>query len=267
VSGQPDDAEGRSSGNWHKVVDGSDAEPGQSAGPTGDPGQTRDAGQSRDPGQSWDLGQSPDKGPGRDVSQGRDTGQSRDPGQSPDKGPGRDVSRGRDAGPGRDPGGAPDARRARPPRSSSVDLTGDIQRWLIRSGARSMRRELGEQFRRAWTGQRAEPTDPGDIWNTATTEPPPDLTEAPECAWCPVCRAARRIRESGPGLGGQLAGAGDAVAAAVQEALVAFDAVLSAKPRTEPAGESARPAGADPPEAPAAGTPPEGPDHEPDDRD
>ena len=249
MTGQPDDADGRSSGNWHKVVDGSDAEPGQDAGPTRDPGQTRDAGQSGDPGQSRDAGQSGDTGPG------------------PDKGPGRDVSQGRDAGPGRDPGGVPDARRARPPRSSSVDLTGDIQRWLIRSGARSMRRELGEQFRRAWTGQRAEPTDPGDIWNTATTEPPPDLTEAPECAWCPVCRAARRIRESGPGLGGQLAGAGDAVAAAVQEALVAFDAVLSAKPRTEPAGESARPAGADPPEAPAAGPPPEGPDHEPDDRD
>ena len=249
MSGQPDDAEGRSSGNWHKVVDGSDAEPGQDAGPTRDPGPTRDAGQGRDPGQR------------------RDPGQGRDAGPGPDKGPGRDVSQGRGAGPGRDPGGAPDARRARPPRSSSVDLTGDIQRWLIRSGARSMRRELGEQFRRAWTGQRAEPTDPGDVWNTATTEPPPDLTEAPECAWCPVCRAARRIRESGPGLGGQLAGAGDAVAAAVQEALVAFDAVLSAKPRTEPAGESARPAGADPPEAPAAGTPPEGPDHEPDDRD
>jgi hypothetical protein len=208
VTGQPDDAEGRSSGNWHKAVDG------------------------------WDTG------------------------------PGQDAAPGPDQAPGRDAGGPPDARRARPPRSSSsVDLTGDIQRWLIRSGARSMRRELGDQFRKAWTGQRAEPTDPADIWNTATTEPPPDLSEAPECAWCPVCRAARRIRESGPGLGGQLAGAGDAVAAAVQEAMTAFDAVLSAKPRTEPAGGSARPARADPPEAPAAGAPPEGPHHEPDDRD
>jgi hypothetical protein len=231
VTGPPDDAEGRSSGNWREVVDGSDAGPGRDAAP------------------------GPDRAPGRDVSQG------------PDTGPGRDVSQGRDAGPGRDTDGAPDARRPRPPRSSSVDLTSEIQRWLIRSGARSMRRELGEQFRRAWTGQRAEPTEPGEVWNTATTEPPPEESEAPECAWCPVCRAARRIRESGPGLGGQLAGAGDAVAAAVQEALAAFDAVLSAKPRTEPAGESARPARADPPEAPAAGAPAEGPDHEPDDRD
>ncbi len=132
-----------------------------------------------------------------------------------------------------------------------------------------MRRELGEQFRKAWTGQRAEPTEPGDVWNTATTEPPPELSEAPECAWCPVCRAARRIRESGPGLGGQLAGAGDAVAAAVQEALSAFDSVLSARPRTEPAGQPAPPATDDRPEAPAPGpgAPSEGPDHESDDRD
>jgi len=238
VTGQPDDAEGRSSGNWHKAVDGWDAGPGQ------------DAGQGRA------------AGPGRDARQNRDSGPGRDAGPGPDKAPGRDAVQGRDTG------GAPDTRRARPPRSSSsVDLTGDIQRWLIRSGARSMRRELGEQFRKAWTGQRAEPTEPGDVWNTATTEPPPDLSEAPECAWCPVCRAARRMRESGPGLGGQLAGAGDAVAAAVQEALAAFDAVLSAKTQTEPADGSAGPARADPPEAPAAGAPPEGPHHEPDDRD
>jgi hypothetical protein len=241
VTGRPDDAEGRSSGNWHKAVDG------------------------------WDAGPEQDAGPGRAAGPGRGAAPGRDARPSLGNGPGRDVGQGRDARQGRDAGGAADARRTQPPRSSSVDLTGEIQRWLIRSGARSMRRELGEQFRKAWTGQRAEPTEPADVWNTATTEPPPELSEAPECAWCPVCRAARRMRESGPGLGGQLAGAGDAVAAAVQEAMAAFDAVLSAKPRTEPAGGSARPAQADPPEAPpeaqAAGAPPEGPDHEPDDRD
>jgi hypothetical protein len=213
------DAEGRSSGNWHNVVDGRDAAPGRGA------GQSRGA------------------APGRDAR------------------PDRDASQGRNASE------APETRRPQPPRPA-VDLTGEIQRWLIRSGARSMRRELGEQFRKAWSGQRTEPTAPGEVWNAATTEPPPELSEAPECAWCPVCRAARRIRESGPGLGGQLAGAGDAVAAAVQEALAAFDSVLSARPpRTDPAGGSARPAQADPPEAPMAGAPPEGPDREPDDRD
>src|SRR5258708_33269235 len=95
--------------------------------------------------------------------------------------------------------------------NSSVHAAG-VQRWLIRSGSRSLRRELTGQFRRTLGGGSAEP---GDVWGTATTEPPPDEShEAPECAWCPVCRAARRIRESGPGLGGQLAGAGHAVAAA-----------------------------------------------------
>jgi hypothetical protein len=205
---------------------------------------------------------------GRDAAPGRDTGPGRDAAPGRDSRPGRDAAPGRDSRPGRDAGEAPETRPPRPPRPPAVDLTGEIQRWLIRSGARSMRRELGEQFRKAWSGQRAEPTEPGEVWNAATTEPPPELSEAPECAWCPVCRAARRIRESGPGLGGQLAGAGDAVAAAVQEALAAFDSVLSARPpRTDPAGGSARPAQADPPEAPMAGAPPEGPDHEPDDRD
>jgi hypothetical protein len=118
-----------------------------------------------------------------------------------------------------------------------------------------MRRELTGQFRRTFGGNTAEQRD---VWGTATTEPPPDHAgEAPECAWCPVCRAARRIRESGPGLGGQLAGAGDAVAAAVQEALSAFDSVLSMRPRTDAAGRR---------EGPSAGAPAEGPDNEPDDR-
>jgi len=210
--------------------------------------------------------------PGRDREAAADDGRSGSGNwgkavDGPDTGPGPDAGPGRETGPTRDGGPGRDAGQPRPLRPPGIDLTGDIQRWLIRSGARSMRRELGEQFRKAWTGQRAEPTNPADVWNTATTEPPPELSEAPECAWCPVCRAARRIRESGPGLGGQLAGAGDAVAAAVQEALSAFDSVLSARPRTEPGGGPARPATDDRPEASAPGAPSEDPDHEPDDRD
>ena len=198
-----------------------------------------------------------------------------------------------------DPGGQ--SRAGGQSRPQGADLAAGLQRWLIRSGTRSMRRELTGQFRRTFG---ANTPAPGDVWNTATTEPPPDESgEAPECAWCPVCRAARRIRESGPGLGGQLAGAGDAVAAAVQEALSAFDTVLSMRPRTDPAsGRSSRPAStasagatspgtaatgagtagtadkaaagaatpgaatAGRPEARAAGAPSEGPDREPDDR-
>jgi hypothetical protein len=164
-------------------------------------------------------------------------------------------------------------RQSAPPRQLGADLAGEVQRWLIRSGARSVRREFGEQVRRTLGGGgRAEPAD---VWGAATTEPPPDESlDSPECAWCPICRGARRIRESGPGLGSQLAGAGDAVASAVQEALAAFDAVLSAsagssgkrrpaspdpvrsprrEPRNGPAAGPAGSAGAGPRDAPGAG--------------
>ncbi len=108
-----------------------------------------------------------------------------------------------------------------------------------------MRREIGGQVRRKLGG--GDRTEPRDVWDSATTEPPPDLGEAPECAWCPVCQAARRIRESGPGLGSQLSGAGEAVAAAVQAALSAFEGVMS---RTGP--DSAAPSGTTRPDRPRA---------------
>ena len=145
-----------------------------------------------------------------------------------------------------------------------ADLLAGFQRWLIRSGARSMRRELTGQVRRTISGSPAK----ADVWDTATTEPPPETHDSPECAWCPICQAARRIRESGPGLSGQLAGVGDAVATAVQEALSAFDSVLSTRPRTESSRPS-RPGGTSTTGAPDATSTTDataGPDHEPDDR-
>jgi hypothetical protein len=102
----------------------------------------------------------------------------------------------------------------------SPDLFAGLQRWLIKSSARSMRRELEGQVRKTFSGKQE---GPGNVWDIATTEEPPDLGQAPECAWCPICQAARRMRESGPGLGSQLSGAGDAVAAAVQSAITAFE--------------------------------------------
>ncbi len=152
-------------------------------------------------------------------------------------------------------------------RGGSYDLTAEFQRWLIRSSARNMRDELTGQFRKTFNRAERE-----NVWGVATTEPPPDPSgEAPECAWCPVCRAARRIRESGPSVGGQLAGAGNVVAAAVQEAMSAFETVLS---MGHPADhESGFPVGSYPDDRfpqdrfPVAGTPREGADHEPDDRD
>jgi hypothetical protein len=118
----------------------------------------------------------------------------------------------------RDRGSRPD------PGSPGSDIWNDVQRWFIRSSAKSMRREIGGQVRKSFGGGR---TDNSDAWNTATTEVPSAEGEAPECQWCPICRAARHMRESNPGLSGQLTGAGDVVASAVQDAIKAFDSLLS----------------------------------------
>jgi len=58
----------------------------------------------------------------------------------------------------------------------SSDLIGDFQRWLLRSGARGMSRELTDQVRAALGKNQST----GDVWETATTQPVP--AEAPECA-------------------------------------------------------------------------------------
>jgi hypothetical protein len=74
------------------------------------------------------------------------------------------------------------------------------------------------------------------VWDTATNRPE---DEAPECAWCPVCRAARRMRErqgAGSGLGSTLTGASDALASVVQEAYSAFESAMKAPP-TRPASK------------------------------
>jgi hypothetical protein len=108
----------------------------------------------------------------------------------------------------------------------AADMLTDLQRWLLRSSARSMRKELGGQVRRTFGGGEQK-KGAAEVWDTATNEIPPEVGESPECQWCPICRAARRMRDSGPGLGGQLSGAGDAVASAVQDAISALDSILS----------------------------------------
>ncbi len=110
------------------------------------------------------------------------------------------------------------------PSVPGADMLSDLQRWLIRSSARTMRKEISGQVRRTFSGGQRPST--ANVWDTATTEIPPDAGESPECQWCPICRAARRMRESGPGIGGQLSGAGDAVASAVQDAISALDSML-----------------------------------------
>jgi hypothetical protein len=141
------------------------------------------------------------------------------------------------------------------PSRSGQDPIGDFQRWLVRSGARSVSREVSDQIR-SMLGRSAVPAD---VWSKATA-PPAD--EAPECAWCPICRAARVLRESGPGVGSQMAGAGEAVGALARDAVSVVESALAATGRAAKAGtgQGQAPSGsvwadvtAADPEEPAAG--------------
>ncbi len=110
-------------------------------------------------------------------------------------------------------------------RQPGSDPIGELQRWLVRSGARSVTRGLGDQVRTALGGNTH-----GDVWENATAD-----NEAPECQWCPICRARRKLRDSSPGLSSAVAAAGDAVSVVLQDAATAFEAAVAA------AGRQARP--------------------------
>jgi hypothetical protein len=111
------------------------------------------------------------------------------------------------------------------PGSSGTDPIGEFQQWLVRSGAREVSRGLRGRVRSALGLSDSKM----DVWESATTTPPPG--EAPECAWCPVCRAARLLRETGPGVGSQVAAAGEVLASVVQDAVSAVEAALAATGR------------------------------------
>ena len=189
------------------------------------------------------------------------------------------------------------------PSRSGQDPIGDLQRWLFRSGARSVSREVSDQIRSMLGVGGA----PADVWAKATVP-----AEAPECAWCPICRAARVLRESGPGVSSQMAAAGEAVGGLARDAMSVFESALTATGRaaragagqgqspsgsvwadvtaadpaapgpaatdpaaTDPAATDSAatgPAATDPEpapgpaQAPESAGPPEGPPHEPDDR-
>jgi hypothetical protein len=110
-------------------------------------------------------------------------------------------------------------------RQPGSDPIGELQRWLVRSGARSVTRGLGDQVRTALGGNTH-----GDVWENATAD-----HEAPECQWCPICRARRKLRDSSPGLSSAVSAAGDAVSVVLQDATAAFEAAVAA------AGRQARP--------------------------
>jgi hypothetical protein len=104
------------------------------------------------------------------------------------------------------------------------DPIGDFQRWLMKAGARSLGRDVADKVKSTLGGGGAKNAD---VWETATTEAPGD--EPPECQWCPICRAARRYRDSGgssAGLGDTLAGVGDTLAGFAQDAFSLFEAAM-----------------------------------------
>jgi hypothetical protein len=118
------------------------------------------------------------------------------------------------------------------------DPIGDLQRWLMKAGARSLGRDVADRVKSTAGGGRGKTAN---VWDTATTEPPGD--EPPECQWCPVCRAARRYRDSGgtgAGLTSQLAGVGDTLAGFTRDAFSIFESAMRASQR--PAGTGPTPA-------------------------
>jgi hypothetical protein len=119
------------------------------------------------------------------------------------------------------------------------DPIGDFQRWLMRAGAKSIGREVAGRVRSTIGGGRGSAKQ-ADVWETATTEEPTD--EPPECQWCPICRAARRYRDSGSTGGSQFAGVGDTLAGLTRDAFSLFDAALRASQRPAPPA-GGRPAG------------------------
>ena len=164
------------------------AQPSNSAQPSGGPSSS--SGPSSSGGLSKSSGQS-------------SSGQPRNNGQ-----PGQSSSGNGQAGSG---------RQTRP-----SDPVADFQRWLMKAGARSMANQVAGQVKRTIGTERR---DSGDVWDTATNEPPPN--EAPECQWCPVCQAARAARlGGGSGLGAQLANAGGALASVVQDAFSVFEQAM-----------------------------------------
>jgi hypothetical protein len=81
----------------------------------------------------------------------------------------------------------------------------------------------------------------GDVWSEATSEAWGEhiATGAPECRYCPVCRAIAASRESGPEVLSHVMAAGEQLYSAVREAMAGFERT---RPRPRAAGDD--PAGA-----------------------
>jgi hypothetical protein len=80
---------------------------------------------------------------------------------------------------------------------------------------------------------------PGDVWSDATSDAWGEhiATGAPECRYCPVCRAIAASRTSGPDVVGHVVSAGESLFAAVREAVAGFE--RTRPPHQEPGGTPA----------------------------
>ncbi|MGH3373693.1 MAG: hypothetical protein ACRDP6_03030 [Actinoallomurus sp.] len=77
----------------------------------------------------------------------------------------------------------------------------------------------------------------GDVWSDATSEAWGEhiATGAPECRYCPVCRAIAASRTSGPDVLGHVMSAGESLFAALRETVAGFERTKpAASPRHEP---------------------------------
>jgi hypothetical protein len=79
----------------------------------------------------------------------------------------------------------------------------------------------------------------GDVWSEATSDAWGEhiATGAPECRYCPVCRAIAASRTSGPDVVSHVMAAGESLYAAVREAVAGFE--QTRPPRREPGDEPA----------------------------
>jgi hypothetical protein len=98
---------------------------------------------------------------------------------------------------------------------------------------------LAEVLRRRLSGGRASGS--GDVWSEATSEAWGEhiATGAPECRYCPVCRAIAASRTSGPDIVSHVMSAGESLYAAVRDAVAGFESTRP--PRQGAAGDPADP--------------------------
>ena len=229
MSESRDDGQPGDSGEPQGSAPQSGGSPSQSSGQQASDQQSSGQPGSSQPGSSSQSSTSQGSGP-----RGGDPWSSATQETGPAPGNGQARTNGQPGGRGQAGGGRGSSRGS--------DPMADFQRWMMKAGARSMANQVADQVKRTLGAERKAS---GDVWDTATNEPPP--TEAPECQWCPICQAARAARTGGgAGLSARLADAAGGLAGVLEGAFSAFDQVMKTqeqnKNRQAERGGPSRPA-------------------------